>query len=100
MRFHKGIPSANEPALVCFKGKVAGLMAASPGALGGLRGLVGVRWILGNLQVLVVPEQIAISKAHEAFSPEGRLVDPKQHAAVEAIASRVVQVVRALASAH
>lgn len=91
---------ANEHALACFKGKVAGLMAASPGQLGGLRGLVTLRSILGNIHVLVVPEQIAISKANEAFSPEGKLVDPKQQTTVEGIATRVVNIAGALAASH
>jgi hypothetical protein len=32
-------PASGEPSLVAFRGKVATLMSASPGALGGLRGL-------------------------------------------------------------
>src|SRR5215475_5624821 len=38
-------PMENEKQLECFMGKVVGLMSASPGALGGLRGLVTVRSI-------------------------------------------------------
>ena len=34
-------PAPGEPSLVAFRSKVATLMSASPGALGGLRGLVG-----------------------------------------------------------
>ncbi len=69
-------PEANdEPSLVAFKGKVATLMSASPGGLGGLRGLVTVRSILGNIGVIVLPDQIAISKAHEAFNDQGTLKD-------------------------
>jgi NAD(P)H-dependent FMN reductase len=56
-----------EAPLGCFTGKVAALLSASPGALGGLRGLVTVRSILGNIGVLVLPTQIAVPKAHEAF---------------------------------
>src|SRR5215470_8098336 len=36
-------PAAGEEPLGCFVNKYAGLMSASPGALGGLRGLVTVR---------------------------------------------------------
>ena len=50
-----------------FKGKLAALVAASPGALGGLRGLVHVRAILSGIGVLVIPDQLAAGKAHEGF---------------------------------
>lgn len=72
-----------EAPLACFKGKTAVLMSASPGALGGLRGLVHVRAILGNIQVLVLPGQVAVPKAHEAFAANGTLKDSKQQQSVE-----------------
>ncbi|HEV3340305.1 MAG TPA: NAD(P)H-dependent oxidoreductase [Pirellulales bacterium] len=78
-------PAPGEASLVAFTGKVATLMSASPGALGGLRGLVHVRSILGNIGVIVLPDQIAVPKAHEAFKPDGSLMDPKQQAGVEAL---------------
>jgi len=84
-------PAPGEAPLACFNGKVAGLMSASPGALGGLRGLVHVRAILGNINVLVIPEQIAVVKAHEAFDAEGTLKDAKQREAVEGIGRKVAQ---------
>src|SRR5258708_7225964 len=76
-------PAPDEPSLLAFRSKVATLMSASPGALGGLRALVHVRSILGNIGVIVLPDQIAVAKAHEAFKPDGSLVDPKQQAGVE-----------------
>ncbi|MBT8485337.1 MAG: NAD(P)H-dependent oxidoreductase [Phycisphaerales bacterium] len=82
-------PEPDEPPLSCFTGKVAGIMAASPGGLGGLRGLVHLRAILGNIQVTVVPRQIAISQAHTAFAEDGRLTDEKQQASVAAVAEAV-----------
>jgi NAD(P)H-dependent FMN reductase len=85
-----------EAPLACFDGKVAGLMSASPGALGGLRGLVTVRSILSNIKVLVLPEQVAVSKANEAFAADGSLKDEKQAAAVKGIGAKVVKVVSAL----
>lgn len=85
-------PQPGEVPLIAFAGKVAGIMGASPGALGGLRGLVTVRSILGNIQVLVVPDQIAITMAHEQFNPDGTLKDPKRKEQVEAIGRKVVNV--------
>ncbi|MCG3136403.1 MAG: NAD(P)H-dependent FMN reductase [Phycisphaerae bacterium] len=87
-------PAPGEPSLVAFKGKVAGLLAASPGALGGLRGLVHLRSILGNIGVIVLPDQVAIPKAMEAFQPDGSLVDSKLQAAVKNLAENLVQLVR------
>ncbi len=65
--------------LAAFRGKVVSLMSASPGALGGLRGLVHLRSILGNLGCIVLPDQVAVPKAHDAFNSDGTLVDPGQH---------------------
>ncbi len=69
----------DESPMPAFRGKVVTIMSASPGALGGLRGLVHVRSILGNLGCLVLPDQVAVSKAHEAFAEDGTLVDQRQH---------------------
>lgn len=85
-----------EPALACFIDKVAALYSASPGALGGLRGLVHLRSILGNIRVLVLTEQIAIAKAAEAFNPDGTLKDATQQATVERIAQKLVETVAKL----
>jgi NAD(P)H-dependent FMN reductase len=85
-------PLPGESPLVCFTGKVAVIMSASPGALGGLRGLVKVRSILSNIQVLVLPEQIAVPKADEAFNENGTLKDVKQQAAIEALGRRLTEI--------
>jgi chromate reductase, NAD(P)H dehydrogenase (quinone) len=74
---------AGQGSLEAFEGKVATLMSTSPGALGGLRGLVHLRSILGNIKVIVLPDQVAISKAAEAFDETGRLKDEKQQASIE-----------------
>ena len=80
-------PAPGEPSLVAFNGKVATLLSASPGALGGLRALVHVRSILTNIGVIVLPQQIAVAKAHEALKPDGSLVDSKQQAGIEGLGS-------------
>jgi chromate reductase, NAD(P)H dehydrogenase (quinone) len=85
-------PVPNEQPLACFAGKVATLMSASPGALGGLRSLVIVRSLLSNIRVIVLPEQVTVPKAHEAFSSDGKLKDPKQQASIEALGRDLVGV--------
>ncbi len=72
-------PAEGVPMMAAFRGKVAGLVSASPGALGGLRGLVHVRAILSGIGVLVVPQDASIASAHNAFNQDGTLLD-EQHA--------------------
>jgi len=86
----------DEKDLACYTGKVAVIMSASPGGLGGLRGLVQLRSILGNIKVLVLPEQIAIPAAHEAFNADGTLKDAKRQAAVEKLGATLAQTIAKL----
>jgi len=87
-----------ESPLVCYKGKIAGLMSASPGGLGGLRGLVHVRSILENIGVLVIPDQVAIAKAHEAFNSDGTLKNKTQEEQVKNIGTNVAKILMKLNS--
>jgi NAD(P)H-dependent FMN reductase len=89
-------PEPGEPMLACFKDKVAILMSASPGALGGLRGLTHVRSILSSIGVLVLPDQKAIPKAYEAFEVDGRLKDSIQQSAVEQLGSKLTTILAKL----
>lgn len=71
-----------ESPLLAFRGKVAVIMAASPGALGGLRGLVFLRMLLANLGIIVLPDQLAVANADKAFHTDGYLLDEDKQAAV------------------
>lgn len=85
-------PDGDVPALAAFEGKVAAIMSASPGALGGLRGLVHLRSILESIGVIVVPEQHAVSAAMKALSEDGRLVNERDQKNVEKVVKRLVEV--------
>lgn len=76
-------PVNGEDGLAPYRTKVAVLMSASPGGYGGLRGLVHVRAVLGNIGVIVLPDQLAVGKAHEAFAADGSMLNQKQREAVE-----------------
>jgi chromate reductase len=82
----------NESGLVPYRGKVAALAGASPGALGGLRGLTHLRAILQALNVLVLSEQFALGRAHEAFNADGSLRDAKQQDALASLAAKLTEV--------
>jgi NAD(P)H-dependent FMN reductase len=81
------IPNEQSPA---YKGKAAAICSASPGALGGLRGLVTLRSILGNIGVTVLPDQVCISTAHEAFDDAGKLRDERKAKQVAKFAADLV----------
>ncbi len=70
--------SDDEPPLVAYQGKMAVIMAASPGALGGLRGLVFLRMLLANIGVTVLPDQQTIPQAFKAFNDKGSLIDDRK----------------------
>jgi NAD(P)H-dependent FMN reductase len=89
-------PVAGRPYLGEYAGKVAALMSASPGALGGLRGLVHVRAILGNIGVLVLPDQLSIPKANDAFNADGSLKDAKQQAGIEGLGKKLAEMIARL----
>jgi chromate reductase len=83
----------DEPELIAYRGKAAAIMSASPGGLGGMRGLVHLRSILGNIGVLVLPDQVAISAAHKAFSETGALIDQRKAKQVNSLAEGLVSLV-------
>jgi chromate reductase len=89
-------PEQGEPGLICFRDKVAVIMSTSPGAFGGLRGLVHVRAILGNIGVLVLPNQKGIAKAHEAFDENGQLRDEQQQQEIHQLGNKLATVVAKL----
>ncbi len=88
--------SENESPLLAFKGKIATIMATSPGALGGIRGLVFLRMLLSNMGVTVLPNQQAIAQGYKAFSEEGRLLDEKQQQSIEFLGVELVQFINKL----
>ena len=91
-------PAEGEPMLAAYQCKVAALMAASPGGLGGLRGLVHVRSILSSIGVVVLPDQIAVPQAFAAFDDDGQLKDEKQRGRVEGLGRSVAEFVGKLAN--
>ncbi|MCU7803550.1 MAG: NAD(P)H-dependent oxidoreductase [Candidatus Thiodiazotropha sp. (ex Lucinoma borealis)] len=81
--------SDDELPLAAFQGKMAAILATSPGALGGLRGLVFLRMLLANIGVTVLTDQQAIPQAFKAFNKDGSLIDDRRHKAVLALGRKL-----------
>lgn len=78
-----------------FQDKVAGIVSASPGALGGLRSLLVLRDALAKLGLVVVPQQVAVGQAADKLGDYGRLSDDKQRAAVHGVGAAVARLTAA-----
>ncbi|HMN95164.1 MAG TPA: NAD(P)H-dependent oxidoreductase [Phycisphaerales bacterium] len=92
-------PQPNEAPLASFDGKVCGLLGASAGAFGGLRGLFHVRDILQNIRVTVLPDPylVAVARADQHLDEEGTIKDERMRGAVENVGRRVATVIARLA---
>lgn len=74
-----------EKALSAFAGKYAALMSASPGALGGLRGLYQLRELMQNISVTVMPCMQSVPQAQAAFDEQGRMREENMAKSVAAL---------------
>jgi chromate reductase, NAD(P)H dehydrogenase (quinone) len=72
--------------------KPVALLSSSPGALGGLRSMNFLRqYLQGTFQMLVLPRQQALGKAHEAFAPDGAVADAKAAAILNGVVQSLLQ---------
>jgi chromate reductase, NAD(P)H dehydrogenase (quinone) len=66
-------------------GRVAGLISASPGLLGGVKSQLALQIVLTKLGVHVIPDSFALGAAHQAFDADGRLKDANAEKAVRGV---------------
>ncbi len=89
-------PEKGEAPLIAFKDKPIQLMSASPGNLGGIRGLIHLRALLGGIQMFVMPQQHCLMQAHTVMDKDGNLTDEKQREAVLGLGRKLVETVKKL----
>lgn len=73
-----------------FRGKVVGMLSASPGALGGLRSQSHLAPLLLNVQCWLAPRNFALGRAGEAFDDAGNLVNEAHRKNVQAVIDQVL----------
>ncbi|MFV0389032.1 MAG: NADPH-dependent FMN reductase [Pyrinomonadaceae bacterium] len=71
--------------------KIASLMSASPGALGGLRSLTNVRAILSYMGVIVLPLDHALANAGDAFDETDKLIDARAEKQIRKLGTNLVE---------
>lgn len=89
-------PAEGEAPLAAYQGKTAALLSASPGALGGMRGLNHVRSILTSIGVHVLPSQVAVPKIHELLK-DGGLMDAGFESRIQKLGRELAAFTRKLA---
>jgi chromate reductase len=89
----EGLPDG----LTAMQGTVVGLMSASPGAYGGMRGLIALRGFASlTLAMLVVSPSLSVPRAQQAFGEDGRLADASQQQGLERVVNAVLKTAAAL----
>jgi NAD(P)H-dependent FMN reductase len=77
--------------LELYANKFAVLMSTSPSTYGGLKGLSHLREVLSTVGVLVLPEQLALGKAHEVFREQELTRNHNLRAAIEALGAALAK---------
>ncbi len=73
-------------------GKVVALSAASPGALGGYRGLTQMRTVLAlGMGALVIPEMVAVGGGDAAWNDDGSLKDERTSQFLDGLVARLIK---------
>ena len=81
-----------EPAYAAFKGRVFAIGSATAGRDGGLRSMMALRQILElGCGALVIPEQVGVPRAEQAFDDMDNLKDEALAATMKAAVQRLVE---------
>ena len=85
----------DEPQLYTFQNRAFALGAASPGRSGGMQSLITLRQVLAiGCRAFVVPEQVTIPNAGEAFDASDELKDPRSAAQLKLVVRKLIDYAR------
>jgi NAD(P)H-dependent FMN reductase len=74
-----------------FRSRAFALAAASSGKLGGARCLAALRLILSGCRALVIPNQLTLSFADQAYDDSDRLKNPADIEALQAMVRQLIE---------
>ena len=86
------VQDAHETRGQVFRDRAFAIAAASGNRLGGTRALAALRLILAACQATVIPNQLALSFADEAYDDRDRLKHPADVEALRALARQLIDV--------
>jgi chromate reductase, NAD(P)H dehydrogenase (quinone) len=86
------VQDANETRGQVFRGRAFAIAAASEGRLGGARSLAALRLILSACHATVIPNQLALSFASEAYDDMDRLKQPADIEALQAMVRQLIDI--------
>jgi len=90
------VHDAHETRGQVFRERPFAIAAASEGRLGGTRALAALRLILSACQASVIPSQLALSFAGEAYDDMDRLKHPPDTEALKALVRQLIDVAQAM----
>lgn len=91
------IRDEGEIPLQVYKTRVFAISSASPGRFGGMRGLIALRQSLSvGMGALVLPEQVSVSNAADAFDEHGHLKDKALQEQVKTVVSKLARAAKVL----
>jgi NAD(P)H-dependent FMN reductase len=93
------VRDSGEPTYAAFKNRVFAIGAVTNSGSGGMRSLMALRQILElGCGALVIPEQVSVPRANEAFDDNDNLKEEAPAAAMKAMARRLVELASLMAS--
>lgn len=86
------VREGGEPPLAAFRDRAFALGAASNGTYGGMRGLIALRQVLElGCGALVIPEQVAVREAAQAFDDKDDLKDERAARALKSALHKLIE---------
>jgi NAD(P)H-dependent FMN reductase len=86
-----------EPQLAAYQNRAFALGACSPGRSGGMQSLIALRQVLAvGCRALVIPQQVTVPYAADAFDEEDELKDPRTAEQLKVVVRQLLDYARML----